>query len=116
MALAILIFLPLPSFAFDTIKCEGILRDWSVWNGSGKNDKILDNQKSAVSLPEKKSQMLIVKNGKGASVLEIYPWDGIDLTVKDKSQKHVLQTDKISWFEITFPGATERKLLCRLSF
>jgi hypothetical protein len=108
--------LPLQAFAFDKINCESQLFDWSVWNGFGNKNKVLYALQPAISLSEKESRVLIVKSQNGKSIIEIYPWDGIDLITKDKSHKYTIQTDKLSWFEIQFSGTHEKKLLCYLSF
>jgi hypothetical protein len=117
-AIALILFsvIPLQSFAFDKINCESELYEWSVWNGFGKKNKVLYALHPGISLSEQNSRVLIVKNQDGSSIIEIYPWDGIDLIVRDKSKKYQLQTDKLSWFEIIFTDAPAKKLLCRLSF
>lgn len=92
------------------------MKEWSVWNGFGKKDKILDDLQQTISLPERHSQALLIKDEKEKTIVEIYPWNGIDLIVRDKSRKYQLQTDKHTWFEISFTGTPDRRLSCRLSF
>ena len=114
--LALFFLLPLQSFAFDKIYCDSQLFDWSVWNGFGKKNRILYSLHPAMSLAETQSRVLIVKDQTDTAIIEIYPWDGIDLIVRNASKKYDLQTDKMSWFEIVFDGSPSRKLSCRLTF
>lgn len=112
----ILILFSNPVFAFDRISCDGNLLDWSVWNGFGKKNKVIYAFRPTVELAEKDSRVLVVKDANGKSILEVYPWDGIDVSIVSKSEKFKFDSDKISWFELTFLGDPQRKLLCRLSF
>ena len=112
----IFVLIPFQSFAFDKLSCESQLYDWSIWNGFGKQNRILYSRHSSTTLSEEYSRVLVVKSQTGVTVVEIYPWDGIDLIVRDKSKKYQLQTDEQSWFEITFTDKPNRRLFCRLSF
>ncbi len=104
------------AYAFDRITCDGRFEDWSVWNGFGKKNKVLFKLRPSILLLENESPVLIVKDETGKSIIEIFPWNGIDYLVKSTEETFKFETDKMSWFELTFTKQPQRKLYCRLTF
>ncbi|QDK36293.1 hypothetical protein [Bdellovibrio sp. NC01] len=121
--ICILILSAMPAHGFDKVLCDSTLDDWSVHNGTGKKNLILNKLQNSAFMSKKQSQMLIVKDRKNRQIASVLPWDGITLlqskTAKKENYKFTYQSDNYSWFTLQIESpATKAKhnLNCRLTF
>lgn len=111
------------AWAFDRLKCEGKLLNWSVHTSPNPKLVFMNKDISGAYIDRKDSNNFVIKNEKGVPMASISPWNSM-LYLKSKSAtagkyNFLFKSDDETYFTITMlnpDGSNERTFRCDFTF
>lgn len=119
--ISLFLILPSPSKAFDRIYCRADLKGWIITLTDTTQSAVLTPYNQSVTLAEKISEKLILKDLNADTVITIFPWNSLYVRIPNSTKKlyRVTSKEAANGFLIEISdknGRTNRTLDCSFTF